>query len=151
MTYNKYSDMQSATKPEKTEQATNSAPAQANLNIITSKEHSVPVIMHIAYKTDMMSDGFVRIFDGTIAPRDEAFLVNRKELVGKTPEQMQQHFSLSYVPQFICDAHIPIGDSVAVGCVTNSDGKQVYVFKALTRLELSHERPLTIENIAPIP
>ncbi len=157
---NKYADLNNP--GQKKSQSANHAPTAVSqpteevarqvpaANIIASKEHTVPVVAFMDYKTDAESDALVRIYDGVIAKRDDAFLVERKELAGKTPEAIRDHFCLSFLPRFLCDASIPVGHRIAVGKVTNALGKRVSIFKALTALSLSSERPLTAESIPPV-
>lgn len=115
---------------------------------IPSKEHTANITALMTYTTDKESTDLVRIYDGVIVLRDGGFLVERKFLVGKTPEQIQAHYSLSFVPQLICDASVPVGHQIVLGKLTNAAGKRVSIFKALTALSLSTERPLTPSNIA---
>jgi len=127
---------------------TSQALQPAGGQLIPSKEHTARIIALATYTVDTESDGLVRIYDGVTVPRDEVFLVERKELIGKTPEAIQAHFSLSFVPRLMCDASVPIGHRITIGKLTNAAGKRVSIFKALTALDLSSERPLTPENIA---
>jgi len=69
--------------------------------------------------------------------------------VGKSPEELRAHFSLSFLPCLICDANIPAGHQVTVGKLTNLAGKRVSIYVARTALDLASERPLTPENIPP--
>ncbi|MFY9287934.1 MAG: hypothetical protein WAO98_05475 [Alphaproteobacteria bacterium] len=138
MTSNKYADL---------DQKTPSIAATASPDIIPSTEHTAPIIPHITYTVDMESDGLVRLYDGITVQRDEAFLVNRKDLFGKTSEQIQAHFALSFLPRFLCDATVPIGHQVMAGKLTNAAGQRVFIFKALTALNLANERPLMPANI----
>lgn len=118
-------------------------------NYIQSKEHRYPISPLVIYVTDSRSDALVRIYDGEIAKRDNAFLVERKELVGKTPEEIQSLFGLTFVPRYLCDALIPVGHKVIHGKLTNEAGRRVSIYKAVTALELFSERILTPENIPP--
>lgn len=97
------------------------------------------------------TDAYVRVYDGEVAPLNGIFVVERKELVGKTQEEIQEHFSLTFLPRMICDANFPLGAKFALGKLTNASGKRVSVFRAITALNLSAQRPLTPENIAPVP
>ncbi|MDX1922450.1 MAG: hypothetical protein SFW65_04915 [Alphaproteobacteria bacterium] len=100
---------------------------------------------------NLETDAYVRVYDGEVAPLNGIFVIERKELVGKTPEEVQAHFSLTFLPRMICDANFPLGAKFALGKLTNSYGKRVSVFRAITALNLSAQRPLTPENIAPVP
>lgn len=115
--------------------------------LIPSNEHTARITALATYTVDAESDGLVRIYDGVTAQRDDVLLVQRKELIGKTPEAIQAHFSLSFLPRLMCDASVPIGHRITMGKLTNAAGKRVSIFKALTALGLSSERPLTPENI----
>lgn len=100
---------------------------------------------------NLETDAYVRIYDDNVAPLNGIFVIERKELVGKTPEEIQAHFSLTFLPRMICDARFPLGAKFALGKITNAAGKRVSVFRAITALNLSSQRPLTPENIAPVP
>jgi hypothetical protein len=117
--------------------------------IIPSKEHTAPIIALTTYTTDMEGDSLVRIYDGVIAQRDEPLLVARKDLVGRSPEVLQAHFSLAFVPRLMCDAYVPVGNKITYGRLTNAAGKKVSIYRAETALILAAERPLTPQNIAP--
>lgn len=120
------------------------------LDTIPSGEHRYPISPLVIYVTDARSDALVRIYDGEIAKRDNAFLVERKELLGKTPEEIQALFGLTFVPRYICDASIPVGHKVIHGKLTNEAGGRVSIYKAVTALDLFSERVLTPENIPPV-
>lgn len=156
---NKYSDFPPPTDPvtdeplpEPTVAASASPAPQAQLQQpgvinhapypVESSEHTRPLIATISYVTDMVSDSLVRIYDQEIAPRDEAFCVAREELQGRTPEQLRDHFALAFVPRFVCDAHVPVGNTITVCSLVNAERETVKVFYPRTRLELANERPL---------
>lgn len=110
--------------------------------ILSSPEHSCPLQAKVTYKADMVSDALVCIYDDVVARRDEPWLVERKVITGKTPEQIKAHFALKFVPQFICDANIPVGESITMATLTNAAGQTARIFRANTRLELRNERQL---------
>lgn len=116
-----------------------------------SAEHQAPITELMTAVCNLDTDAYVRIFDGDVAPLNGIFVVERKELVGKTPGEVQAHFSLTFLPRMICDANFPLGAKFALGTLTNASGKRVSVFRAITALNLSSQRPLTPENIAPVP
>jgi hypothetical protein len=118
---------------------------------MTSNEHSAPIAELITAVSNLETDAFVRVYDGDIAPLNGIFVVERKELIGKTPREIQAHFALAFVPRMICDARIPVGAKFALGKLTNAHGKRVSIYRAVTALELSSQRPLTPENLAPVP
>ncbi|MFA5957059.1 hypothetical protein [Hyphomicrobium sp.] len=118
---------------------------------IQSSEHRNAITALMTYTTNILTDNLVRIHDGVIAQRDGFLLVERKELIGKTPEGIQAHFSLAFVPRFLCDATIPLGSLVTLGKTTNDAGQRVSIFKAVTSLQLSNERSLTPQNIPYVP
>lgn len=109
---------------------------------VESREHSRPLIATMSYITDMESDSLVRIFDKQIAPRDEAFCVAREALDGRTPEQLRDYFSLSFIPRFVCDARVPPGHEITVCSLANAAGQTAKVYFPQTYLELGNERPL---------
>lgn len=151
MTSSEYSSI--STPPS----STNASPipnAQQEANkssVVPSVEHSAPITELMTAVANLETDAYVRIFDGDVAPLNGIFVVERKELVGKTPEEIQTHFSLTFVPRMICDANFPLGAKFALGKLTNASGNRVSVFRAITALNLSTQRPLTPENIAPVP
>lgn len=150
MSSSKYSSI--STTPSSTNASTN-LPAQPELShssIVPSAEHNAPITELLTAVSNLDTDAYVRIFDGDVAPLNGIFVIERKELVGKTPEEIQAHFSLTFVPRLICDARIPLGAKFALGKLTNAAGSRVSVFRAITALNLSSQRPLTPENIAPV-
>lgn len=120
-------------------------------SIMPSNEHHASIIELMTYTVNLESDAFVRIYDGVSAIREGALLVDRKELLGKSPEEIQSHFSLTFVPRLLCDARIPIGDKMSMGKLTNAAGRRISVFRGITAIHLSSERPITPDNIAPVP
>jgi hypothetical protein len=113
---------------------------------VESREHTRPLMAILTCLTDTFGTGFVRIYDKQIAPIQEPFLVQRKELKGRTPEQLRDHFALSFTPRFFCDAFIPIGEKIIYCSLTNAEGRRAQVYLARTRLELANERPLDVEG-----
>ncbi len=151
MTSSKYSSIsntQSTTNTPAHPPTENDASQKAT---VPSAEHHGPITELMTAVANLNTDAYVRIYDGEVAPLGGIFVVERKELVGKTPEEIQAHFSLTFVPRMICDASIPIGAKFALCKLTNAAGKRVSVFRAITALNLSSERPLTPENIAARP
>ena len=114
----------------------------ARTMILASTEHAAPVHAELTYKVTQPTDAFVRVYDKVIAPRDDAWLIDRKSIVGLSPESVQGRFNLSFTPRFICDASIPPGESVTACIVFGKDGAKARVFHANTRLQLSNERKL---------
>jgi hypothetical protein len=125
-------------------------PQPAGVHLIASNEHTAPILGLVTYTINIESDDLVRIYDGIKVLRDDVLLVQRKELFGKSPEEIQAHFSLSFVPRFICDARVPAGHQITMGKLTNAADKRMSIFKALTALDLSSERFLTPENLPPV-
>jgi len=150
MTSSKYTSISNTHLPTNT--PTDPAPVREapQGQALPSTEHHAPITELMTAVINLDTDAYVRIYDGEVAPLGGIFVVERKELVGKTPEEIQAHFSLTFVPRMICDARIPVGAKVAFGKLTNAAGKRVSIFRAISALNLSAQRPLTPENIAPM-
>lgn len=151
MTSSKYSSISTTPSSTNAPPNPNAQPDTSKSPLVPSTEHNAPITELMTAVANLETDAYVRIFDGDVAPLNGIFIVERKELIGKTPEEIQAHFNLAFVPRMICDARIPLGAKFALGKLTNAAGERVSIYRAITALNLSSQRPLTPENIAPVP
>jgi hypothetical protein len=150
MTSSRYSSIGAPQSPTTTSSDQPVKPDASQGSIVPSNEHHAPITELLTAVANLETDAYVRIYDGQVAPLAGFFIVERKELFGRTQEEIQSHFSLTFVPRMLCDAHIPVGGKFAHCKLTNSAGCRVSIYRAITALNLSSPRPLVPENITQI-
>ncbi len=96
----------------------------------------------------LVNKKFVRVYDGEISGKKGGWLMEKSEIKGLTPKQIQEKFALPNEPKYICDVEVEAGTHLRRGVANEVEdwgkgGGTQYDTMGEKVGSFSNERPLT--------